>query len=676
MKVSRNDPCPCGSGKKYKHCCLDKDTRAPETLAYRRFSRAFDKVVPLLVEHGVSIFGKAAPDLAMGEFLGWPEEGEPPDEAGIERAELLFWPWFVFNWEYSRIEDEKKLLDGPEETTIAELFLATGKVDSQSPEGRLISQVNRAQYSFLEVLAVQPGRSVTVRDLLIGSETTVEEHTGSQTMAPGDILFGRAVTVDGTGMFLGLSAFIIPPGIKPQIMQFRQFITRGGQEATPDLLYEFDLEIRQFFFQIDQVLFSPPQLENSDGDPLEFHRLIYDIASADEAVDQLASLCRSTPLKKLREAAAKDQDGRIVTAVFDWNRVPKKGTGKAMGATVLAHIEIEDRRMTISVNSAVRAAAVKTEIEKRLGAGAQLRLDEISQPGAMLGKSGALEPEAGLSEAEEQSWADPEIRQHLYEIIQAHWKEWVNERLPALGGATPRQAVRRRDGREAVEAMLRDAEKAAARDPVRLEIEGEIIADVRRRLGLGSTPGERGAGGETESVGQIKALAAAFGEHRLNETYTGFALTLCDAAAACAELNLNRGRTEIWAAAMVYAIAQLNFLFSVETPNHLSGDELCRWFGVKKTTVAQKAQKIRSALGLFHDDERFCAPQITRFFQFAEDEHGFIHPIADLSAENGLACPPLRAPETGPEAAAPAALEPVEQKPKPLRDGQLKLFED
>lgn len=24
-KISRNDPCPCGSGKKFKHCCLGKD---------------------------------------------------------------------------------------------------------------------------------------------------------------------------------------------------------------------------------------------------------------------------------------------------------------------------------------------------------------------------------------------------------------------------------------------------------------------------------------------------------------------------------------------------------------------------------------------------------------------------------------------------------------------------
>ena len=25
QKISRNDPCPCGSGKKYKHCCHGKD---------------------------------------------------------------------------------------------------------------------------------------------------------------------------------------------------------------------------------------------------------------------------------------------------------------------------------------------------------------------------------------------------------------------------------------------------------------------------------------------------------------------------------------------------------------------------------------------------------------------------------------------------------------------------
>lgn len=29
MSVGRNDPCPCGSGKKYKKCCLEKDNTVP-----------------------------------------------------------------------------------------------------------------------------------------------------------------------------------------------------------------------------------------------------------------------------------------------------------------------------------------------------------------------------------------------------------------------------------------------------------------------------------------------------------------------------------------------------------------------------------------------------------------------------------------------------------------------
>jgi tetratricopeptide (TPR) repeat protein len=32
-QTGRNDPCPCGSGKKYKRCCLDKDQAAASAKA-------------------------------------------------------------------------------------------------------------------------------------------------------------------------------------------------------------------------------------------------------------------------------------------------------------------------------------------------------------------------------------------------------------------------------------------------------------------------------------------------------------------------------------------------------------------------------------------------------------------------------------------------------------------
>src|SRR5689334_13915973 len=48
MKIGRNDPCPCGSGKKYKKCCLAKDEAAAraaysqQAATQREVGRAFD----------------------------------------------------------------------------------------------------------------------------------------------------------------------------------------------------------------------------------------------------------------------------------------------------------------------------------------------------------------------------------------------------------------------------------------------------------------------------------------------------------------------------------------------------------------------------------------------------------------------------------------------------------
>ena len=40
-KIGRNDPCPCGSGQKYKRCCLPRDEAAAAARA--RFARPVDE---------------------------------------------------------------------------------------------------------------------------------------------------------------------------------------------------------------------------------------------------------------------------------------------------------------------------------------------------------------------------------------------------------------------------------------------------------------------------------------------------------------------------------------------------------------------------------------------------------------------------------------------------------
>ena len=53
VKIDRNDPCFCGSGKKYKKCCLE-NFRATETFEYKYFAllqlrqKIFKKIFNLL----------------------------------------------------------------------------------------------------------------------------------------------------------------------------------------------------------------------------------------------------------------------------------------------------------------------------------------------------------------------------------------------------------------------------------------------------------------------------------------------------------------------------------------------------------------------------------------------------------------------------------------------------
>lgn len=49
MKPGRNDPCPCGSGKKYKHCCLRAEAAmldSPDALTWRRIRHVLDAPKP------------------------------------------------------------------------------------------------------------------------------------------------------------------------------------------------------------------------------------------------------------------------------------------------------------------------------------------------------------------------------------------------------------------------------------------------------------------------------------------------------------------------------------------------------------------------------------------------------------------------------------------------------
>jgi hypothetical protein len=89
MKAGRNDPCPCGSGKKYKKCCLAKDQGASPTqtgvVEPQPSSVAPSRLVPSIAQQHPQTAGPTAPARAADAST----PSRPPDPI-TERGDNLW----------------------------------------------------------------------------------------------------------------------------------------------------------------------------------------------------------------------------------------------------------------------------------------------------------------------------------------------------------------------------------------------------------------------------------------------------------------------------------------------------------------------------------------------------------------------------------------------------------
>ena len=83
-KVNRNDPCPCGSGKKYKQCCLKNETVKTYTPSGKRKFKA-----KLLSSTTANLFGKLSRPQSKEDFEPTDQNFEKPvEEKGSIEAPL------------------------------------------------------------------------------------------------------------------------------------------------------------------------------------------------------------------------------------------------------------------------------------------------------------------------------------------------------------------------------------------------------------------------------------------------------------------------------------------------------------------------------------------------------------------------------------------------------------
>ena len=626
MKHGRNAPCPCGSGKKHKKCCLEA-TPAPVDLLYRRLSEAHNRLVDRLMNYAVALFEETAVSVAMAEFLVWPDE--TPEEDFIEQHQQLFWLWFFFNW-INDPEDTPFDLNWPVNQTIAECYAASQKDRLDSMERKLINAHSRRAFSFFEVVECWPGKGFLLKDVFTGEQTDVLEQSGSESTHPGNILFGQVVKIDHVGLLISSGQFWIPPRLKPALIQFRKWLKQGKRGITTDILNEHDCEIREIYFDLVESLQDPVELFNTDGDPLIFHTLYYKIESSEPAFERLHTLCGTDTADRLRSKAKLDAKGHILRAEIPWSRKGHKRS-KALDNTLLGHLIIDGNTLTMEVNSAQRAKVAREKIERLMGKTAIYKTTEIRSFDAFAAERKAARPDRKTDARDQDAlMQDPEVRRHVGEMLEAHWQGWVDQNLPALDGETPRQAVNTTDGRESVMALLLDAELRMSADPHMSEAGVNAINKVRCELGLERSltkkPQKARLGDKARRVATIQEMIRAFGQKKLNDMYTDLALKLCEKIGGMRKLSIQRGRQEIWAAAIVYAVVRINFLFDPTSEVYLTADEICDFFGTNKSTVGNKAGQIQKTCDVWIGDPEFSNPEIAEMFTSYETPEGFTIP--------------------------------------------------
>ena len=192
-KIGRNDPCPCGSGKKYKRCCLAQQSASRSLWAQHR--NASDELTRDMMRFAERKFGdqfeEAWQDFCLTDLP------VPYDADSLEHQ--IFMPYFLFHWDPQRPRTGK---GASRRRGIVTRWYELEKAARLSDMDRLfLEQATTQPVSFHEVLWSEAGQGIGLRDILIGTETEVLERSASQVLQTGDIVYGQVWNLEAISIF-------------------------------------------------------------------------------------------------------------------------------------------------------------------------------------------------------------------------------------------------------------------------------------------------------------------------------------------------------------------------------------------------------------------------------------------------------------------------------------------
>ena len=278
LKVGRNRPCPCGSGLKYKKCCLPRQTED------QQFNRLMSDLRERLLLFGEEVYGKDLIDEAWRDF--WEEE--PRGHWQGNQLFDLFSGWFAFLW----IPEQDRDIEtggGPHPGTLAAYLLDSGPPLGPA-ERTLLEAARQEPLSFWEVESVDGQGLARLHDLVLGRRVELRLPPSHDWLDADCIVLGQVVPVGGTNV-LGALSPPLNPGIFREPLQKASAVLREERGVrTPRDLLTYDLNILHLTQRMVEALLDP-RFTNTDGEQVVFTWSVYSFEPSRRA--ELMGLMRS-----------------------------------------------------------------------------------------------------------------------------------------------------------------------------------------------------------------------------------------------------------------------------------------------------------------------------------------------------------------------------------------------
>ncbi len=497
-KLGRNDPCPCGSGKKYKNCCLQKT----ETVSLSNYK--YDRYLEIRRSASIKVFDigieklkleSTEPTFYLFDFLLFnPDKkdklrNEQEFEGFLRETSLLFLThgYPIFEMDFNDDNYKKDI----ETDDFGFDFINTDEVHDNylwkyslkhypdiftEEEKHFIETLNKSVNGFFKVTGItdKDGKDnlsagnypvVEVEDIFTKKHYRLIDIQLSGGVVKHDIVSGLIVPYDfirDTDLYIleGSPPILYPPLDEPLILDMAKEYCRTYRKEYKSL-YENRIEysrilkdfpviiylvsVHYFYHLISKPL---PKMVNYDKEELIMSASAYRVIDRDEVKRQLIKLSDIRIVEETKKQI-----------VFSWSNEKN---------TILGTIFLKEKSLSFETNSLERLERFKKKIQKL-----PLEFDrtDYTYVNDLLGqpsKNKIKTAEVKKAEKKEKlEIPEAELEKIALKWWEDYYNDWVSIKIPAIGNITPLEAIKTKEGRKKVEALINDYENKYLHDSKR-----------------------------------------------------------------------------------------------------------------------------------------------------------------------------------------------------------------